>query len=275
MGVYGKHLLLFALTCLFAPAVWALGIQGNVEKVSDGDTMTIMMGERSMEVRLKGIDAPEIDQPFGEQARQYAGGLCLGDEVTIKIWGTDKSGRIFVDVILRDGCNLNQEMVKAGYAWVMPDSHKNDTLESIQSTAKTTHIGLWAEANPIAPWEWRADYRTVPQEATPSGEVQGNDSATALTLEQDTNADSTETLLNRGTPSEWVPNANAKRTYPASSTDDNAYEAADNYYPTPSGISRPDYSAPTSSGSKDVYVRGYTRKDGTYVKPHYRSRPRR
>ena len=60
--------LLFILILLTPLSVWADTLQGNVVKVADGDTVTIVdeRGDKHR-IRLGGIDAPEKDQPYGNQ----------------------------------------------------------------------------------------------------------------------------------------------------------------------------------------------------------------
>jgi endonuclease YncB( thermonuclease family) len=51
---------------------------------------------------------------FGKRAKQAASALVFGKEVTLQSHGDDKYRRTIGDVILPDGMNLNQELVKQG-----------------------------------------------------------------------------------------------------------------------------------------------------------------
>ena len=57
-----------------------------------------------------------------------------------------------------EGKNLNEELVKFGYAWVYRKycdrSFCKDWLE-FEKTASENKIGLWADKSPLPPWEWR------------------------------------------------------------------------------------------------------------------------
>ena len=47
----------------------------------DGDTIDVLFGEKVRRVRLQGIDSPELDQPFGQQATAYLSSLIQDKEV--------------------------------------------------------------------------------------------------------------------------------------------------------------------------------------------------
>jgi len=60
------------------------------------------------------------------------------------------------DVILPDGMNLNQELVKQGWCWWYRKYAPGDTaLEGLQREAREGRKGLWADPQPVPPWVWR------------------------------------------------------------------------------------------------------------------------
>jgi micrococcal nuclease len=89
---------------------------GRVVAVTDGDTIRVLRNRREVRVRLYGVDAPESKQPFGSRAKQFTSGLVFGKAVTVRVRDVDRYGRTVGEVILPDGRNLNQEIVKAGFA---------------------------------------------------------------------------------------------------------------------------------------------------------------
>ena len=91
--------------------------QGPVVSVLDGDTIEVLNGHHAKRIRLSGIDCPEKGQAYGKKAKQAASALAFGKEVTIQTHGHDKYKRILGDVILPDGTNVNQELVKQGWCW--------------------------------------------------------------------------------------------------------------------------------------------------------------
>ena len=63
------------------------------------------------------IDCPEKGQAYGKRAKQATSELVFGKEVTLQTHGHDKYKRTLADVLLPDGMNLNQELVKQGWCW--------------------------------------------------------------------------------------------------------------------------------------------------------------
>src|SRR5690606_35698833 len=86
--------------------------------IKDGDTFVLLMNGKEQVVRLAHIDCPEKKQPFGSKAKQFASDACFGKQVTlIHNNSYDRNKRLIAEVILKDGRNLNKELVKNGLAW--------------------------------------------------------------------------------------------------------------------------------------------------------------
>src|SRR6516164_7044879 len=83
---------------------------GKVVRVTDGDTITVLLDGREHEVRLETIDAPERNQPFGQKAKEILSGKISGKNVKIVWKSKDKYKRIRGQVFLNDR-NLCLEMV--------------------------------------------------------------------------------------------------------------------------------------------------------------------
>ena len=138
-------------------------LSGTVVTVQEGDTFTVQNGSSLYKVRLSDVDAPEMNQVFGRQARQFTEELILGRRVQVNISLIDKHGRLIGEVITEDGRVLNEELVYAGLAWyyrVRPV--KNERLQRLEHYAFTKKLGLWVEKKPIPPWEFRRESR-VPE----------------------------------------------------------------------------------------------------------------
>jgi endonuclease YncB( thermonuclease family) len=59
-------------------------------------------------------------------------------------------------VILLDGTNVNHELVKDGWCWWYRKYAPRDTvLEGFEKEAREARKGLWADPQPVPPWEWR------------------------------------------------------------------------------------------------------------------------
>lgn len=105
-------LLLAAL--LIPTIVCAADFTGPIVSVLDGDTLEVLHSTHPERIRLSGIDCPEKGQAYGQRAKQAASALAFGKDVTIQPHGHDKYTRTLGDVILPDGMNLNQELVRQG-----------------------------------------------------------------------------------------------------------------------------------------------------------------
>ena len=138
-------------------------LTGQVVAVHDGDTLTMQSGSFLYKVRLSDVDAPEMGQVFGKQARQYTEQMVLGSWVRVNVALIDRHGRRVGEVIVEDGWVLNEELVNAGFAWyyrVHPV--RNDRLQKLEQYAFSKKLGLWVEQDPLPPWEFRRESR-IPQ----------------------------------------------------------------------------------------------------------------
>jgi endonuclease YncB( thermonuclease family) len=133
---------------------------GKVVSVTDGDTVTVVLdGGKKEKIRLAGIDCPEMEQPFGEPAKEFTEEFSLGKKVTVAVKGSDRYGRVLGEMIRPDGPGsaggvriLNEELLRAGLAWwyrkCAPD---NFPYEKLEREAREAGRGLW----PTPPWEFR------------------------------------------------------------------------------------------------------------------------
>lgn len=127
---------------------------GRVVRVVDGDTIVVLVDREQINIRLHGIDAPERGQPFGNRSRERLGELCHERAVRVVTHGRDRYGRT-IGVVFVDGINVNAEMVFSGHAWQYTRYDRSAVLARYQLDAVEAGRGLWADPNPIPPWEWR------------------------------------------------------------------------------------------------------------------------
>ena len=134
----------------------AYDLSGRVVKVTDGDTITILDANQTQhKVRLYGIDTPEYKQPYSRVATKTLAGLVEGEGVGVDVKDTDSYGRT-VGVVYKGNLNVNLQMVKSGYAWwYRKYAPLDDDLRMAEERARIDKLGLWAEPDPIPPWEWR------------------------------------------------------------------------------------------------------------------------
>ena len=152
-----------AFLCLlfFTILSFAEELIGKVIKVSDGDTITVLdSNNQKHKIRLKGIDAPESQQTFGDISTQSLSELVYDKEVLVTWDKKDKYYRILGKVIA-DGRDANYEQLKKGLAWYYKQYEKDlsdddkQRYSEAEEWARNYTEGLWADSNSIPPWEFR------------------------------------------------------------------------------------------------------------------------
>ena len=152
MLILAHAVLLLLLTCVPALADFT----GRVVGIIDGDTIEVLHHQQAKRIRLSGIDCPEKSQAFGQKAKDAVADLAFGKDVTVQTHDHDKYGRTLADVVLPDGTSVNQQLVKDGWCWWYRKYAPGDTvLEGLEKDARDAKRGLWADPQPVPPWEWR------------------------------------------------------------------------------------------------------------------------
>lgn len=146
-----------AVAALAAP-LWlhAAPFAGVVTHVSDGDSLWIrpLAGGEPVEVRLQGIDAPEICQRHGREARAALAALVLHRQVTVRPRARDRYDRVLARVGL-DGQDLGGWMVEHGHAWSDGWRGSGGPYARQQAQAAGTRLGLWRSAGALEPRTFR------------------------------------------------------------------------------------------------------------------------
>ncbi|EAK1467871.1 thermonuclease [Campylobacter upsaliensis] len=136
-------------------------LTGKVSKVIDGDTIELLAKTSKenpynhiikLKIRLYGIDAPELKQAYGKEAKEFLSALVLKQEVSLIIENKDKYERIVGTIFLK-GKDINKEMVKNGYAHAYESFSKKYLAE--QADAKMFKLGLWQDERAVKPSEFR------------------------------------------------------------------------------------------------------------------------
>jgi micrococcal nuclease len=159
------RLLAFILILIALPT-WGAEYSARVVKIDDGNTITVLKDDNTQEkVRLASIDAPEPGQPYGTEAKNTLADLVFDQPVRVEVVDVDRDGRtagtVWVDNLKRVGTvwvihlNANAEMVRQGYAWVYRKYAQDHALLRLEAEARHARKGLWADPNPVPPWEWR------------------------------------------------------------------------------------------------------------------------
>lgn len=148
-----KRLMLLSL--LF-PAILFSQTSGKVIKISDGDTITVLLkGNKQKKLRLAEVDCPENGQAFGKNAKQFTSAQVFGKTVKFIETSTDRYGRSIAQIYYDNDKYLSKEVIKAGMGWWYFSYSKDDSLGKLQEKAQQNKIGLWQDINAIEPWEYR------------------------------------------------------------------------------------------------------------------------
>lgn len=141
---------------LLFPAILFSQTSGKVIKVSDGDTVTVLLkGNIQKKLRLAEVDCPESGQAFGKNAKQFTSSQVFGKTVTFKETSTDRYGRSIARIYYDNDKYLSKEVIKAGMGWWYFSYSKDDSLGKLQEKAQQNKIGLWQDVHAVAPWDYR------------------------------------------------------------------------------------------------------------------------
>jgi micrococcal nuclease len=144
----------------------------QVIKVADGDTITVIQGDRKEKIRFCGIDANESQQKGGQEAKAYLRSLIdKGDgTVIVNPIEKDRYGRTVAELFVKprtetpdshsgEAIFLNGEMVKAGfarhYSRYSSTCPGREIIEQSEAIAIANHAGVWGDPSAIPPWEFR------------------------------------------------------------------------------------------------------------------------
>ena len=130
------------------PLPQTLCVEGSAF-VTDGDTIVI----KKTQIRLFGIDAPELNHPYGQKAKWAMVKLCKGHKIRAEVSAKDAYGRTVARCFLPDGRDLSAEMVKQGLAidWPKFSGGKYSNLETpdarkklwLASARQKGHMHVW------------------------------------------------------------------------------------------------------------------------------------
>jgi len=276
-------LILGGLLLLGSPAA---GYEATVVRVIDGDTILLSNGEK---VRYIGINTPEIHhptrgkEPYGQEAKEANRRLVEGKTVRLEfdVQQRDKYGRLLAYVHL-DGQMVNRRLVRDGYAEVAtypPNVRHQDEFLKLQGEAREQQRGLWGDAEARTYYRARGSgvivrksFRAYYHPQDPDlGRVAKDDLIYFESAEEARRAGYDPSMgygYYRAKEQKFLvgePEKPAKNEAVQSSTSSTSQPAT----------SSPSFLSPNTSAGTEVNVKGYYRKDGTYVPPHTRSAPKR
>ncbi len=116
----------------------------------DGDTClgTHPDGSR-IKVRISGIDAPEVGHDYSAESIRFVESLVKGLSIEVRCHGASFARQTCF--LIKDGLDLNDEIVRMGYAWDFP-RHSNGKYAAAENEARLNKRGLWAGPNIVSPF---------------------------------------------------------------------------------------------------------------------------
>lgn len=152
-----RYILLLAI-CLIPLDVHAASLFGKVIEVNSGDVLTVFNMNRPVRIKLLGVDAPEMNQVFGDVAKKHLADLVLDKSVLVEYSGIAADSSLTGRVLLNDA-DIGAQMIRDGAAWFDTNTNRLSTTErdiyqQSEQAARNERRGLWQEENPIAPWEF-------------------------------------------------------------------------------------------------------------------------
>jgi micrococcal nuclease len=152
-------LCLLALGAAVAAPPAVPGVEGIVSRVTDGDSLWLEPdgGGAPVQLRLQDIDAPEICQAWGQQAKQALADLVLKKHVGVRISGHDMHGRTLGTLFL-DGLNVNRALVQEGHAWSSRYKYDRGPYVADERMAKALARGFNRDGGAVMPKDFRRDH---------------------------------------------------------------------------------------------------------------------
>jgi endonuclease YncB( thermonuclease family) len=163
-----------AMLLMFSIGALAETLTGTVVGVADGDTITVLDANRAQhKIRLGGIDAPEKAQPFGQRSKENLSRLVFDRDVRVEWEKRDKYkrivGTVWVQPVSCPTCpktlDAGLAQLTVGLAWWYRKYAKEQSPEAAgryefaEQEARAKRAGLWADADPVPPWDWRKGER--------------------------------------------------------------------------------------------------------------------
>lgn len=138
------------------PTAW------TVLSIGDGDTLRVVRGNETETIRLSCVDAPEMAQAYGEDAKQQLQMLLpINTPVSLRTIDTDRYGRVVAE-IFSQGRNINLSLVQSGHAVAYRqylDNCSADDYLNAEATARRNGSAFWSDPNAVMPWDFRGGSR--------------------------------------------------------------------------------------------------------------------
>lgn len=149
-------ILVFCVLSYCMQATAGEGMNARCINVKDGDTLVAEINGARFEINIKGVDAPELGQPFGDEAENFLSSLVLDKDLHLDGVSGDVDRSLSAHVTQGD-IDLAKALLEKGLAW--HDTLHGDVQESLvfeQLKARSAGLGLWSQPTPVPPWQWRS-----------------------------------------------------------------------------------------------------------------------
>lgn len=150
--------------------------RATVVRVADGDTITVRDTDGAQhKIRLHAVDAPELKQAHGVKSHGWLSDQLLNRQVKIRVIDKDRYQREVAkvlipgadcgDTVCEEDQDVNLKLIEHGMAWWYREFAKSQSSKDrrlyneAEDQARAQRLGLWQQASPQAPWEWRAEQR--------------------------------------------------------------------------------------------------------------------
>ena len=153
---------IFIITSSLSEIAFSSTVYGKIIKIIDGDTVYFQANNDDgyKKLRLVGIDAPEMKQPFGNESKQCLANLINNKLVQIISFGKDRYKRTLAKILI-EKIDINLAMIKNGCAWFYR-KYKNTLdiddqimYDQAEIFAIENKKGLFSNQEAEAPWDWR------------------------------------------------------------------------------------------------------------------------
>ena len=139
--------------------------KARIDHISDGDSFSVKTPDGQVyKVRLRGVDAPEKSQSYGEKCKQSLIDLTGRNIVAVTAHKSDRYGRLVVSA-KSGGKDLALEQIRKGCGWFYVaysnelSPVEREAYDTLEKQARKNNTGLWRDRSPQAPWEYRKQKR--------------------------------------------------------------------------------------------------------------------
>jgi endonuclease YncB( thermonuclease family) len=127
----------------------------RIGAIEDGDSVIVKDDLRDLRIHLDGVDAPELVQPHGMEARALLIKLAAGQVVTVRVTSRAPANQESFARLEFKGSDLSVMLLRRGMGWYCGRHTQDAELVGAEKAAREAKRGLWSASNPIRPWQYR------------------------------------------------------------------------------------------------------------------------